>query len=114
MYLTYAEYTSLGGEIDEVAFIRREFAASSEIDRATFGRLRKMQSVPNAVKMLVAELIDIDNEVSNSVQEERVETWSKTYKSASDLKQNKSDLIYAYLIDERDDNGIPLLYCGVR
>lgn len=39
MYLTYEEYSNMGGTVDETAFTRLEFKARQEIDFHTFNRI---------------------------------------------------------------------------
>lgn len=51
MYLTYDEYTQMGGDtIDEATFENLEFEARSQIDYWTFDRLTKEEELPESVK----------------------------------------------------------------
>lgn len=116
-YLTFTEYTDMGGVLSEPAFNRYEFMAEKEIDRETFGRIKTLISIPKAVKMLVYELVQINakSDVSEDrVTSESVGSWSKTYADvkANEIKSLKMNLITDYLSEETDENGIPLLYRG--
>lgn len=59
MYLTFAEYTAMGGTLDETAFNNFEFEAEALINWYTFNRLKKDNSVPEEVKRLTKYLIDL-------------------------------------------------------
>ena len=116
-YLTYIEYVSLGGTLEETAFNRYEFMAEKEIDRETFNRIRALNEAPGAVKMLTNELIGINAQIDMSKQKvtsESVGKWSKSYADTGkeDYEKGKTALIISYLSGETDGNGIPLLYRG--
>ena len=67
MYLTYAEYSDLGGTLeDEAAFEQLEFEARSIIDWWTFNRLQNEQTYPEAVKRCMYSLIKLiqDKEIA--------------------------------------------------
>lgn len=59
MYLTYEEYLRMGGTLDEIPFTQFEFQAESEINYATFNRLKGDSTIPEAVKRLTFFLIDL-------------------------------------------------------
>lgn len=59
MYLTYAEYQSMGGTLDETTFNDFEFQARAQIDWYTFNRLQKESVLPEAVKRCEYHLIDL-------------------------------------------------------
>lgn len=118
MYLSYEEYKAKGGTMEEAAFSRFAFGAEQAIRRATFGRVDKMQTVPEAVKWLVFELVGISEQAAQenaNVTAEKVGEWSKSYEVATEAdRQAKTNaLIRNYLMAETDDNGVPLLYLGV-
>lgn len=117
-YLTYEEYKQMGGPLEETAFSRFAFGAEQTIRRATFGRVDKMQEVPEAVKWLVYELIGISEQFEKenaNVTSEKVGEWSKSYEveTEADRQVKTNTLIRNYLMAETDDNGVPLLYLGV-
>lgn len=57
MYLTYSDYQSFGGTLDETTFNDLEFEASSVVDWYTFNRLQKEQNPPEALKRCMYKLI---------------------------------------------------------
>ena len=59
MYLTYAEYTAMGGTLEESAYNRYEYRAESIINWYTFNRLANETEYPEAVKKCMFMLIDI-------------------------------------------------------
>lgn len=116
-YLTYDEYINMGGELEPPVFERYEFAAEKAIDKETFNRVQSMLIIPNAVKMLVYELIAVNAKADISqeqVKSESVGSWSKTYAdtNSEDIQRIKVDMIMDYLAGEVDDNGTPLIYRG--
>lgn len=117
-YLTYEEYKQMGGTLDEAAFSRFAMGAEQIIRRYTFGRVDKMQSVPDAVKWLVFELVDTTRQKSDGTDKltsESVGSWSRSYQVQTDAeaKAEANEMIKNYLMHEVDDNGVPLLYLGV-
>ena len=125
-YLIYEEYTSLGGTLEEVPFNELEFECRRIIDSRTQNRLKKVDKIPEEVKMLVNKMIkylqgyyNSTNQVSNGVQSENIDGYSVTYISSSDIQQmltNKidelEDLVSTYLFGVVVNNE-HLLYCGV-
>ena len=59
MYLTYDEYRSMGGTLEEIPFTDFEFQAEAEINYATFNRLKGDTAIPNEVKRLVLYLVNM-------------------------------------------------------
>lgn len=59
MYLTYSEYTSMGGTVDAATFDDYEFQAEALINWYTFNRLANDTNYPCAVKRLVKYLVDM-------------------------------------------------------
>ncbi len=59
MYLTYEEYQSYGGTLDETTFNDYEFEASMWIDWYTFGRLQNETEINERVKRCVNKLIQL-------------------------------------------------------
>ena len=55
-YLSYGEYLARGGTLAEAEFRACEARARSRVDAMTYGRVRRMAEVPEAVKdaMMVA------------------------------------------------------------
>ena len=67
MYLTYAEYQSMGGTLTENIFNDYEFRAESLINYRTFNRLVKDTTVPMQVKRLVKYIIDLVDKQSSAM-----------------------------------------------
>ena len=59
MYLTYAEYTSMGGTLEESAYTLYEFRAESIINWYTFNRLKNDTTFPDEVKKCMYMLISL-------------------------------------------------------
>ena len=58
-YLTYTEYTNMGGSLDEVTFNEYAFEAQSIIDWYTFNRLKKDTTFTEEVKRCMYSLIKL-------------------------------------------------------
>lgn len=121
-YLTYEEYTSLGGVLDVIAFNRNIDRACSMIDNATFNRIHDMAEVPQRVKVVCRDLVEYYTTNANT-SEKPVASWSQsagalnesvtyTMQTAEDVQNAVSDIISDYLGSVADDNGTPLLYLG--
>jgi len=122
-YLTYQEYTeTYGGTLPEPAFNLLEFKARKRIDRQTFSRVQAMETVPEAVKLCMLSLIDIDSKVGLEAQVENPvvtsynnDGYSESYGKAlsvEDANKSMSVSIRSMLWGEKDDKGVPLLYRG--
>lgn len=59
MYLTYADYQSMGGTLDETAFNDFEFESECVINWYTFDRLKSEETLPEAVQRCVFALIKV-------------------------------------------------------
>ena len=125
MYLTYKEYTSLGGSsVSEAAFPLSEMKARKRIDRMTAERVKAMQDVPEAVKMCMVSLINMEASVGAEAQVANplvtsfsTDGYSETYGhalSADEANAQMDKMIVSMLYGEYDDMGTHLLYRGVR
>lgn len=124
MYIDDLFYAANSGkaDMDSAAFSRAEFRARKIVDRFTMGRVKAMREVPEAVKMLMVELITLEATQGADVAENQAITsfsndgYSETYAdplTMERVKQLEENLILEYLDGEIDDNGVPLLYLGV-
>lgn len=52
-YLSFDEYTDMGGTLDETAFDELEYSAESYVDWYTFNRLRNETEIPEQVKKCI-------------------------------------------------------------
>ena len=59
MYLTFEEYTEMGGTLSEAAFNNIEFQAETYIDWYTFNRLQNETELPYRVKQCMFAIIDL-------------------------------------------------------
>ena len=122
-YLTYTEYQSLGGTLDETPFNIAEFYSRREIDLRTLNRLIGVEEIPNEVKLCTYNLINLidkyrSQNTSNGLASESVGDYSVSY--ITDFKQiisNKSSEIEDVII--RDLYGVivnneHLIYIGVK
>lgn len=120
-YLTFEEYKSMGGTLEEAAFNRNIIRVCGEIDSRTKCRVRNMATVPDEVKALCVDLVEyysVNKSVGAVVSSKSVTTGpvseSESYavKSSEDVSSDMDDLFTAYLGSVADDKGTPLLYRG--
>ena len=128
-YLTYAEYTELGGSaIGETPFNLLEFEARRKIDIRTLNRLKNSENIPQEVKLCMYNLINSINEFASStsnvaskgnIASESTDGYSISYitiNQISDIVKSKSDelddIIRTYLLGVVY-NGEHLMYVGV-
>ena len=121
-YLTYADYTNLGGTLDEPSFNLLEFEARRRIDEATHNRLVGQNDIPDEVKLCEFNIINnileaYEGEISRGKNSETVGSYSVTYnndmKQVVESKNNEIlDMITTYLYGVIV-NGEHLIYCGV-
>jgi len=115
MLLTYDEYKELGGGLDSTAFMLYGYEAEKRIEAQTYGRIKE---ATEPVKRCIVRLTDIMSQAD--IKSDKVTSWSndgvsqsiKTV-SANEYEQKISSIIHDFLINEVDDNGVPLLYLGV-
>ena len=58
-YITYEEYTELGGKLPEDSFTYIERKAQRYLDNFTFNRIQCCTVIPDVVKECLVELISI-------------------------------------------------------
>jgi hypothetical protein len=130
-YLSYADYTELGGKLfagNELNFNRAEFAARKRVDSLTSSRLQKLFAEPETepsepqeepkeeplletVKMLMLELIErgymgkLDGEDYTSESQGRVSVSRET-------KAGKADKLIKDYLENEYLNGVPLIDRG--
>ena len=119
-YLTYEEYTEIGGTLDLTAFDRNIDRACAMIDIRTQSRLEKFGDIPRIVKIVCADLVSYiaNNTVDKSVITSRSQSAggvseSENYatKTAEDFA-NDLDKIFEPLALVKTKNGISILYRG--
>ena len=121
IYLTYDEYSEMGGICDLTAFNRNIDRACGVIDNATHNRIEYMADIPQKVKALCRDLVDYlarndatEMSVTSRSQSAGGVSESESYatKTADDVYGDIKNMIYDYLLNVTDDNGTPLLYRG--
>ena len=121
IYLTYGEYSAMGGICDLTAFNRNIDRACGIIDNATHNRIEGMAEVPQRAKALCRDLVEYlaRYSTSNMVVSSRSqsaggvsESESYVTKTDTELQADIDNMIADYLMAETDDNGTPLLYRG--
>ena len=93
-YLTYTEYTSLGGTLTETPFNLLEFEARKQIDLRTQKRLVGIEEIPEEVKLCDFHLInkiekytESMNNVGGNIASENTDGYSISYVTANQLKE---------------------------
>lgn len=56
-YLTYDDYKTMGGELEESAFSSLLFDVESKINYLTNGRIPKLDTIPEALKLVTYKLV---------------------------------------------------------
>lgn len=133
MYLTYEEYQSMGGTLDETTFNDLEFEAEALVNWYTFNRLKKDTTFPDELKRLMKYLIGlaysksgiinasgsgaVDTQKTIASQSNDGVSISYNILSAKDLmdsvKSESQDAIDKYLQGVMNEAGRLLLYRGV-
>ena len=120
-YLTYDEYSEMGGICDLTAFNRNIDRACGIIDNATHNRIECMAEVPKRAKAFCRDLVEYlakndttETAVTSRSQSAGGVSESESYatKTADDVYGDIQNMLYDYLGNEKDDNGTPLLYRG--
>lgn len=123
MYLNYEEYAALNGSASKAEFPILEFKMRKVLDYLTDSRIQKMAKVPEAVKMCMVSMIDIESNVGVDAQVKNPQVssfstdgYTESYAKpmdAAEASQAEIDVIKAMLWGETDDEGMPLLYRGL-
>ena len=134
MYLTYAEYQSMGGTLDETTFNNFEFEAEATINWYTFNRLKKDTVFPIEIKRLMYYLINQsmlkDNAISTSGGGSSITGGKTVVSQANDgvsvsynvlgakefidiLKADNENVVNQYLQGVMNEAGRLLLYRGI-
>lgn len=123
-YLTYDEYLSYGGTLDETAFKMAEFKARSRIDWMTLARVQNMKEVPFEVKMAMMCIMQVDSKYSADAQASSAlvssfstDGYSESYGGASEQSRSAqtqlNNEVGKMLFGVLDDSGVPLIYKGI-
>jgi diphthamide synthase subunit DPH2 len=119
-YLTYEEYTEIGGTLDLTAFNRNIDRACAMIDIRTQSRLEAFENIPQIVKIVCADLVGYI--ATNAVEKPIVTSKSQSAGGVSESESyavktvddytNDLDRIFEPLAVVNTKNGISLLYKG--
>ena len=120
IYLTYEEYSNMGGICDLTAFNRNIDRACAMIDNRTQSRLECFEEIPQIVKVVCADLIDYIT--TNTVEKPMVtsksqsaggvsESESYATKTAEDYSADL-DRIFEPLSIVKTKNGVSITYRG--
>lgn len=121
-YLTYSEYQNKGGTLDAATFDKHIDFANAVIRRYTYGRSDKLKSIPNEMKLLCRDIVDFADKIkgenygiTSKSQSAGAASESVSYAIATtkDIERELKSLVKTYLSGLTDDEGTPLLYCGV-
>ena len=130
MYLTYPDYTSYGGALDERTFLQYLFSAEAYLNYVTFGRLKKDKVIPEEVKICLftmISLMDIRNtsitglnaDGSASIRSQSNDGVSITYNTMDanvlleSCKKELRQAVKEYLDGVKNEAGRLLLYRGL-
>lgn len=120
-YLTYEEYTEIGGTLEETAFKRNIDRACGFIDAHTFNRLQSVLEVSQRVKACVRDCVEYlasnvssGKAITSKSQSAGGVSESEGYatKTTDEINAELLCVVYDYLISEKDDCGTPLMYRG--
>ena len=125
-YLTYNEYKALGGSLDITPFNLLEYEARRIIDNRTLQRLKRIEEIPEEVKICVFSLINLlnsyttENQTSKNISSESVGSYSVSYITGTQIQEaikSKSaelnDVVLTYLTGVIV-NGEHVIYLGVN
>lgn len=118
LYLTYEEYSKIGGVLDETAFNRNIDRACLMLDLRTHNRIAEVTELPQIVKIVCTDLIDyigtntIERSIASRSQSAGGVSESESYviKTAEDYAKDLDRIfepLGAVFI-----NGVSLLYKG--
>lgn len=93
-YLTYLEYKSLGGTLQETPFNLLEYEARKQINIRTQNRLINETTIPDEVKLCVYHLINkvesyssTINNTSSNIASENIDGYSVSYINATQISE---------------------------
>ena len=109
-YLTYNEYRTLGGTLDETPFNLLEYEARKEIDKETQGRLINLNVQSEDTKMCIFQFISLYQSINYGVDI----SGNVINYSSEQIASTISAVIRKYLINTRLEDGTPYLYRGIR
>lgn len=119
-YLTYEEYTEIGGALDLAAFNRNIDRACAMIDIRTQSRLEEFATIPQIVKIVCADLVGYIG--NNTVEKSFITSKSQSAGGVSESESyavktsedfaNDLDRIFEPLGVVKTKNGVSIMYRG--
>lgn len=111
-YLTYEEYKGLGGTLDQMPFNVLEYEVRRKIDIRTQNRLKKLEEIPQEVKMCENKMInsiekytETTNSTNGNVASINTDGYSESYVTTAKIKEvinskkvELEDIMRSYLI----------------
>jgi glutamyl-tRNA reductase len=118
-YLTYEEYSNIGGRLDLTAFNRNIDRVCAMIDNRTQSRLECFEEIPQIVKVVCADLVDyistnaVEKVITSKSQSAGGVSESESYatKTAEDYSVDL-DRIFEPLSIVKTKNGVSITYRG--
>lgn len=96
MYLTYYEYISMGGTLDDSAYMNYYYRAKARIDWVTFNRLDNFTEFPEELKRCVYRLIELYQ--------------NRDLASNLDLTSDSASVGASGIIKEQSNDGVSVVY----
>ena len=132
VYLTYDEYTTLGGTLDENAFYAVEFEAQTFVNWITYNRLKDEETFSSTVKRCMYDLVSLitakrnvllngttESEGNSTIKTMQNDGVLVTYNTMSGeelfnaLSVDAKRIILRYLNGEKNSKGKLLTYRGL-
>ena len=112
-YLTFEEYQSYGGQLDEPTFNREELKAQQKIDFLTNNRLMNDTVIPESVKVSIYEVMLLFKEKENYENTESQNVTGFSNDGVSVTFENQSVKEYQESFDNRLNTKVKELLFGV-
>lgn len=120
-YLDYIRYKEIGGALDQMTFNKYYIKAVNKIDTFTDYRIKEnTATAPTNIDFLAAELIDhlfsSELKMAENISSVSNDGFSESYKAPDNSQFNKTSnsIITSYLLGQYDDDGVELIYKGLR
>lgn len=121
-YLTYEEYQSLGGSLDQTPFNLLEYNARKKIDERTFERLIDKGQEYQEVKLCIYNMITTLNSYSSydmqnkAIASENTDGYNVSYgtpqKSTTEAKNSELEVSIDTFLSNLIIDNVPVLYRG--
>ena len=102
VYLTYDEYLTFGGTIDETAFDNLEFEARKIVDWWTYDRLQNEETYPEAVQRCMYKLITLLNDRNKAQILGKVDVEDSAMKKAGIMQESNDGVSTMYNVVSAD------------